>query len=103
MAKVQDINNAFLTVRSKNDIEIEKATRKNINRIEDSDVIEIHQNLLKVLNVKSKSESQYFDLIIFNGLISRIRKEIKEKEEKKKATVTTTNPNNKPNHFGNNR
>ena len=69
MAKVQDINNAFLTVRSKNDIEIEKATRKNINRIEDSDVIEIHQNLLKVLNVKSKSESQYFDLIIFNGSI----------------------------------
>ena len=51
MAKI-NLNDAFLTTKVKNDTEIERATTKNINRISQTDIQEIHQNLMRVLNIK---------------------------------------------------
>ena len=59
MAKI-NLNDAFLTTKVKNDTEIERATTKNVSRISQSDIQEIHQNLMRVLNIKSESESKYF-------------------------------------------
>jgi len=87
MAKVQDINNAFLTTKSKNDVEVEKATKRNINRIDDNDVVEIHNNLMKVLNIKSNNESKYFDINSFKSLIKEIRENKLIAEEKKKQKL----------------
>lgn len=87
MAKVQDINNAFLTTKSKNDIEVEKATKRNVNRIDDNDVVEIHNNLMKVLNIKSNNESKYFDINSFKDLIKEIRENKLIAEEKKKQKL----------------
>ena len=61
MAKI-NLNDAFLTTKVKNDKEIESATNKNLSRISASDIQEIHQNLVRVLNIKSESESKYFFL-----------------------------------------
>ena len=49
MAKI-NLNDAFLTTKVKNDTEIERATTKNVSRISQSDIQEIHQNLMRVLN-----------------------------------------------------
>lgn len=87
MAKVQDINNAFLTTKSKNDVEVEKATKRNVNRIDDNDVVEIHNNLMKVLNIKSNNESKYFDINSFKDLIKEIRENKLIAEEKKKQKL----------------
>lgn len=87
MAKVQDINNAFLTTKSKNDVEVEKATKRNVNRIDDNDVLEIHNNLMKVLNIKSNNESKYFDINSFKDLIKEIRENKLLAEEKKKQKL----------------
>ena len=59
MAKV-NTSDAFLTTKVKNDKEIETATTKNVSRISPSDIQEIHQNLMRILNIKSESESKYF-------------------------------------------
>jgi hypothetical protein len=91
MAKVQDINNAFLTTKSKNDVEVEKATKRNINRIDDNDVFEIHNNLMKVLNIKSNNESKYFDINSFKDLIKEIRENKLIAEEKKKQKLEEQN------------
>lgn len=91
MAKVQDINNAFLTTKSKNDVEVEKATKRNINRIDDNDVVEIHNNLMKVLNIKSNNESKYFDINSFKDFIKEIRENKLIAEEKKKQKLEEQN------------
>lgn len=91
MAKVQDINNAFLTTKSKNDVEVEKATKRNVNRIDDNDVVEIHNNLMKVLNIKSNNESKYFDINSFKDLIKEIRENKLLAEEKKKQKLEDQN------------
>ena len=91
MAKVQDINNAFLTTKSKNDVEVEKATKRNVNRIDDNDVFEIHNNLMKVLNIKSSNDSKYFDINSFKDLIKEIRENKLLAEEKKKQKLEEQN------------
>ena len=67
MAKI-NLNDAFLTTKVKNDKEIEIATNKNVSRISQSDIQEIHQNLMRVLNIKSESESKYFSFENFKNL-----------------------------------
>ena len=82
MAKI-NLNDAFLTTKVKNDTEIEKATNKNVSRISQSDIQEIHQNLMRVLNIKSESESKYFTFENFKSLVLTIRQEKKLNEEYK--------------------
>ena len=82
MAKI-NLNDAFLTARVKNDKEIEIATNKNVSRISASDIQEIHQNLMRVLNIKSESESKYFSFENFKNLVVSIRQEKKINEEYK--------------------
>ena len=82
MAKI-NLNDAFLTTKVKNDTEIEKATTKNVSRISQSDIQEIHQNLMRVLNIKSESESKYFTFENFKSLVLTIRQEKKLNEEYK--------------------
>ena len=83
MAKI-NLNDAFLTARVKNDKEIEIATNKNVSRISASDIQEIHQNLMRVLNIKSESESIYFLIDNFKNLVSRLKQEKKISEDYKK-------------------
>ena len=82
MAKI-NLNDAFLTTKVKNDKEIESATNKNLSRISASDIQEIHQNLIRVLNIKSESESKYFLLDNFKNLVGRLKQEKKVNEEYK--------------------
>ena len=82
MAKI-NLNDAFLTTKVKNDTEIERATNKNVSRISASDIQEIHQNLIRVLNVKSESDSKYFLLENFKNLVGKLKQEKKENEEYK--------------------
>ena len=82
MAKI-NLNDAFLTTKVKNDKEIEIATNKNVSRISQSDIQEIHQNLMRVLNIKSESESKYFTFENFKSLVLTIRQEKKLNEEYK--------------------
>ena len=82
MAKI-NLNDAFLTTKVKNDTEIERATTKNVSRISQSDIQEIHQNLMRVLNIKSESESKYFTFENFKSLVLTIRQEKKLNEEYK--------------------
>ena len=88
MATAKQINEAFLTAKTKNDSEIEKATKKNIDRIDDSDIDEIHTNLMKVFNIKSSNDSKYFNVEKFKRLIHIARADKLEKKriakEKKK-------------------
>ena len=82
MAKI-NLNDAFLTTKVKNDKEIEIATNKNVSRISQSDIQEIHQNLMRVLNIKSESDSKYFSFENFKSLVVSIRQEKKINEEYK--------------------
>jgi len=82
MAKI-NLNDAFLTTKVKNDTEIERATNKNVSRISQSDIQEIHQNLMRVLNIKSESDSKYFSFENFKNLVVSIRQEKKVNEEYK--------------------
>ena len=82
MAKI-NLNDAFLTTKVKNDKEIESATNKNLSRISASDIQEIHQNLVRVLNIKSESESKYFLLDNFKNLVAKLKQEKKINEEYK--------------------
>ena len=82
MAKI-NLNDAFLTTKVKNDTEIERATTKNINRISQTDIQEIHQNLMRVLNIKSESESKYFTFENFKSLVIKLKQEKKLNEEYK--------------------
>lgn len=88
MAKI-NLNDAFLTTKVKNDTEIEKATTRNINRITNTDIQEIHQNLMRVLNIKSESESKYFTFENFKALVVSIRQEKKINDEYKKYKLQT--------------
>ena len=83
MAKI-NLNDAFLTTKVKNDTEIERATNKNVLRISASDIQEIHQNLMRVLNVKSESDSKYFLLENNKNLVGKLKQEKKENEDYKK-------------------
>ena len=83
MATAKQINEAFLTAKNKNNIEVEKATKKNIDRIDDSDVDEIHTNLMKVFNIKSSNDSKYFNVEKFKKLINKARAEKQERLRKK--------------------
>jgi len=83
MATAKQINEAFLTAKTKNDSEVEKATKRNIDRIDDSDVDEIHTNLMKVFNIKSDRDSKYFNIEKFKKLINKSRAEKLEKTRKK--------------------
>jgi hypothetical protein len=82
MAKI-NLNDAFLTTKVKNDTEIEKATTRNITRITQTDINEIHQNLMRVLNIKSESESKYFSVENFKNLVLRLKQEKKLNDEYK--------------------
>ena len=82
MAKI-NLNDAFLTTKVKNDTEIERATTKNVSRISQSDIQEIHQNLMRVLNIKSESESKYFTFENFKSLVIKLKQEKKLNEEYK--------------------
>ena len=82
MAKI-NLNDAFLTTKVKNDKEIESATNKNVSRISNTDIQEIHQNLLRVLNIKSESESKYFLFDNFKNLVVKLKQEKKVNEEYK--------------------
>ncbi len=82
MAKI-NLNDAFLTTKVKNDKEIEIATNKNVSRISQSDIQEIHQNLMRVLNIKSESESKYFTFESFKNLVLKLKQEKKINEEYK--------------------
>ena len=82
MAKI-NLNDAFLTTKVKNDTEIEKATTRNINRITNTDILEIHQNLMRVLNIKDESESKYFTFESFKNLVLKLKQEKKINEEYK--------------------
>ena len=82
MAKI-NLNDAFLTTKVKNDTEIERATTKNVSRISQSDIQEIHQNLMRVLNIKSENESKYFSFENFKNLVVSIRQEKKINDEYK--------------------
>jgi len=88
MATAKQINEAFLTTKSKNDIEIEKATYRNISRIDDSDVTEIHDNLMKIFNIKSMNDSKYFTIEKFKNLIEKSRNKKREIAMKKKHSVS---------------
>ncbi len=83
MAKI-NASDAFLTTKIKNDKEIEAATTKNISRVSASDIPEIHQNLMRILNIKSEIESKYFLLDNFKNLVGKIKQEKKINEEYKK-------------------
>ena len=67
MAKI-NLNDAFLTTKVKNDKEIEIATNKNVSRISQSDIQEIHQNLMRVLNIKSENEELNETLAEIKGI-----------------------------------
>ena len=82
MAKI-NTSDAFLTTKIKNDKEIESATTKNISRVSASDIQEIHQNLMRILNIKSESESKYFLLDNFKNLVGKIKQEKKINDEYK--------------------
>ena len=82
MAKI-NLNDAFLTTKVKNDTEIERATTRNINRITNTDIQEIHKNLMRVLNIKSESESKYFTIESFKNLVLKLKQEKKINEEYK--------------------
>ena len=82
MAKI-NLNDAFLTTKVKNDKEIESATNKNLSRISASDIQEIHQNLVRVLNIKSESESKYFLLDNFKNLVAKLKQDKKINDEYK--------------------
>ena len=82
MAKI-NLNDAFLTTKVKNYKEIEIATNKNVSRISQSDIQEIHQNLMRVLNIKSESESKYFTFENFKALVVKLKQEKKVNEEYK--------------------
>ena len=82
MAKI-NLNDAFLTTKVKNDKEIESATNKNLSRISASDIQEIHQNLIRVLNIKSESESKYFLIDNFKNLVGKLKQEKKINDEYK--------------------
>ena len=82
MAKI-NLNDAFLTTKVKNDKEIESATNKNISRVSASDIQEIHQNLMRILNIKSESESKYFLIDNFKNLVGKLKQEKKVNEEYK--------------------
>ena len=82
MAKI-NTSDAFLTTKIKNDKEIETATTKNISRVSASDIQEIHQNLMRILNIKSEIESKYFLLDNFKNLVVKLKQEKKVNEEYK--------------------
>ena len=82
MAKI-NTSDAFLTTKIKNDKEIETATTKNISRVTASDIQEIHQNLMRILNIKSEDESKYFLIENFKNLVGKIKQEKKLNEEYK--------------------
>ena len=82
MAKI-NLNDAFLTTKVKNDKEIESATNKNLSRISASDIQEIHQNLIRVLNIKSENESKYFSFENFKNLVGKLKQEKKINDEYK--------------------
>ena len=82
MAKV-NTSDAFLTTKIKNDKEIESATNKNLSRVSPSDIQEIHQNLMRILNIKSENESKYFLLENFKNLVGRLKQEKKVNDEYK--------------------
>lgn len=88
MAKI-NLNDAFLTTKVKNDKEIEIATNKNVSRISQSDIQEIHQNLMRVLNIKSESDSKYFSFENFKSLVVSIRQEKKINDEYKNYKLQT--------------
>ena len=83
MAKI-NTSDAFLTTKIKNDKEIESATSKNISRVSPSDIQEIHQNLMRILNIKSESECKYFLIDNFKNLVGKLKQEKKINEEYKK-------------------
>ena len=83
MASTKQINDAFLTRSIKNDIEIEKATRRNLDRIDDKNKKEIHQNLMRVLSIKSEDDSKYYDFSKFKELIKKFEAEQEAKKLKK--------------------
>ena len=82
MAKI-NLNDAFLTTKVKNDKEIETATNKNVSRISQSDIQEIHQNLIWVLNIKNENDSKYFLIDNFKNLVAKLKQEKKVNEEYK--------------------
>ena len=86
MAKI-NLNDAFLTTKVKNDKEIEIATNKNVSRISQSDIQEIHQNLIRVLNIKSESESKYFLIDNFKNLVGKLKQEKKILQKLEKILI----------------
>ena len=82
MAKI-NTSDAFVTTKIKNDKEIETATAKNISRVTPSDIQEIHQNLMRILNIKNEDESKYFLLENFKNLVGKLKQEKKINDEYK--------------------
>ena len=93
MASAKAINEAFLTNKTKNDLEVEKATKRNIDRIDDNDVSEIHTNLMKVFNIKTDSDSKYFSIENFKKFIYKCREDKRAREAKKKEVADETGDN----------
>lgn len=80
MATAKEINEAFLTIKSKNNLSVEKATKRNLDKISTDDISEIHSNIMNVFAITKNEECKYFDVNKFQKLIEKLREE-KEEEE----------------------
>jgi len=90
MAKKLNLKAMFETERTKTDNEVLKAIKRYCMNVQESDVNEIHKNILDGFEISSSNDSKYFDVKIFADEIKeqkKIKKEkAKAKEENNKAT-----------------
>ena len=90
MISAKQLNKAFITKQVENDLAIEKAVYRNIKRISDKNIREIHKNILSVLSIESSSDSTYFLFEKFNELYRNEERKYKERIAKREQKNNNT-------------
>jgi hypothetical protein len=83
MAKKKSVASLFETARTKTDKEILSAIKRYCMKVTENDVEEIHQNIVENFELKSSSDSKYFELEVFSSEIL-IQQDLKKSADKQK-------------------
>jgi hypothetical protein len=92
----QDVRRAKLDSYFNNEVskDIERSCKLNIDSFDDTNFITIHSDLIKLLNVKSKLDSKYFDIKVFGKMILSLLEKNKSKAVSSIPKVSPTKEQN---------
>ena len=67
------LDKCFISIRVKTDKHIRDSAYRNIKKVEALDIKNIHERILKAMNIKSLNDSKYFEYNNFHALLQEVR------------------------------